>query len=242
MSDTFINQGSYDPNPVKSVVDVDLVLCLDATGSMGPIIELTKQNALNLPSDILREARAQGKEIANLRMKVIVFRDYLSDGEYAMQLTDFYSLPEEKEDLNELVSEIIASGGGDEPEDALEAIAYAMDSDWQAPRQGAKRRQVITVWTDASAHELGFGSESPFYDPSLPKNFDELTAMWGDDESPASRMHYESKRLALFAPRVKPWTTMETSWDNVILYPSVAGQGMSEADYHQIVYMLVKTV
>ena len=239
MSNNAYDQGSYQPQ-VKSVVDVDLVLCIDGTGSMSPVIEMTKQNALNLPEDIMREARAQGKEISNLRMRVIIFRDYISDGEYAMQMTDFFDLPAEKEDLSELVSGVHASGGGDEPEDALEAIAYAMRSDWQPPRQGAKRRQVIAVWTDASAHDMGFGRRSPYYDPSLPKDFDELTDWWGDDEN--SKMHYESKRLALFAPKTKPWTLLENSWDNVIFYPSVSGKGMAETDYHQIVYLLVKTV
>lgn len=242
MAATSYNQGSYNPNPIKSVVDVDLVLCIDATGSMSPVIEVTKQNALNLPEDIVREARAQGKDISSLRMRVIVFRDYLADGEYAMQMTDFFNLPSEKEEMNELVSTIIASGGGDEPEDGLEAIAYAMRSDWQPPRQGVKRRQIIAVWTDASGHEIGYGKTSPYYDPGLPKDFDELTDWWGDDESASSKMHYESKRLALFAPKVKPWTLLESSWDNVILYPSVAGQGMKETDYQEIVRLLVKTV
>lgn len=236
------DQGTYNGQRVKSVVDVDLVLCIDATGSMDPIIEMTKQNALNLPEDIMREAKAQGKEIANLRLKVIVFRDYCTDGEYAMQMTDFFVLPKEKANLHDVVSDIIASGGGDEPEDGLEALAYAMNSDWTPSRPGAKRRQVIVMWTDASAHELGYGKESPYYDPELPLDFDELTDWWGDDESPKSKMHYESKRLALFAPKVKPWTVLEASWDNVILYPSEAGEGLAEQDYHQIVYLLVKTV
>lgn len=235
------DQGSYHGKK-SSAVDVDLVICIDATGSMGPVIEMTKQNALNLPDDILREAKAQGKEIANLRMKIIVYRDYLADGEYAMQMTDFFNLPDEKMDMRDIVSEIEASGGGDEPEDGLEALAYAMCSDWQQERQGAKRRQVIAVWTDASAHELGFGKKSEYYDTNLPRNFDELTDWWGDDPNEESKMHNPSKRLALFAPAVKPWTTLESSWDNVILYPSTAGEGMAESDYKQIVYLLVKTV
>lgn len=242
MAGNSYDQGSYNPSQVKSVVDVDLVLCIDATGSMNPVIDMTKRNALNLPEDIMREARRQGKEISNLRMRVIVFRDYLADGEYAMQMTDFFDLPAEKEDMSELVNGIIASGGGDEPEDGLEALAYAMKSNWQAPRQGAKRRQVIAVWTDASGHQMGHGRTSPYYDPELPKDFDELTDWWGDDESEDSKMHYESKRLALFAPKVKPWTLLESSWDNVILYPSVAGQGMQETDYQEIIKLLVKTV
>ena len=209
---------------------------------MGPIIEKTKENILHLPDDILLEASKQNKRIDNLRVRIIVFRDYLSDKEYAMQMTPFYNLPEEKEDLHEIVSEVIASGGGDEPEDALEALAYAMQSDWQEAKPGALRRQIIAVWTDASAHELGYGRRSEYYDPALPKTFEDLTDWWGDDEGPDSKMDYAAKRLALFAPNVKPWKVLSSSWDNVILYPSAAGKGLAERDYHQIVQLLVKTV
>ena len=242
MTENELYQGSYNPNASKLSIDVDIVLCIDGTASMGPIIEMTKQNALNLPDDLLREAKEQGKNISNLRIRIIVFRDYVTDEAYAMQITDFFNLPEEKEDLRDVVMEVIASGGGDEPEDALEALAYAMDSKWQEPKSGRKRRQIIALWTDASAHEMGNGKESPYYESHLPKDFEELTDWWGDDDSEESRMHYESKRLALFAPQTTPWTLLENCWDNVILYPSVAGQGMAETDYHQIIYLLVKTV
>lgn len=239
----FFNQGSFNPNAAKGEYDVDVVLCIDATKSMVPVIEMTKRNALNLPTDILNEATVQGKHITNLRMRVIVFRDYQADGEYAMQMTDFYNLPGEKKDMQELVSSIIADGGGDEPEDALEALAYAMSSDWQPARAGVKRRQVIAMWTDASAHEIGFGKSSSYYDRDfLPSSFQELTAWWGDDESAKSKMHYDSKRMILFAPKMKPWPTLENTWDNVILYPSTAGNGLAEKDYHEIVYLLVKSI
>lgn len=234
------DQGSY--GQIKTMYDVDLVLCIDGTGSMGPIIEMTKKNALNLPEDIMRKAEDLEMKISSLRMRIIVFRDYLSDGEYAMQTTDFFKLPAEKEEMHRVVSGVIASGGGDEPEDALEAIAYAMNSDWQPSCPGAKRRQLIAVWTDASAHELGYGKSSPYYDHSLPKDFDELTDWWGDDESEKSCMHYRSKRMALFAPNVRPWTLLRNNWDNVFHYPSVAGQGMSESSYEEIINLLLKTL
>lgn len=240
----YFSQGSFNPEQSKGDYDVDIVLCIDGTKSMAPVIEMTKQNALNLSTDIMNEASKHNKHITNLRMRIIVFRDYLSDGEYAMQMTDFYSFPEDKNEMHELVSSIIASGGGDEPEDALEALAYAMNSEWQPSRPNAKRRQVIALWTDTSAHEIGFGKKSDFYDmDNLPSSFGELTEWWGDDRSAASKMHYESKRLVLFAPKEKkPWSLLDKSWDHVILYPSVAGKGMKEQDYHKIIEMLVKTI
>jgi len=219
-----------------------MVLCIDATASMKPVINMVKRNALNLADDIINEAKRNHKEITNLRIKIILFRDYMSDGEYAMQETDFLELPAEKEDFNGLITSIIADGGGDEPEDGLEALAYAMKSSWQPEEPGTYRRQIIVVWTDASTHDIGFGSSSPYYDKNLPKNFDELTEWWGDeDESDECLMHYESKRLVLFAPNAQSWVRIQKNWDNVIFVPSIAGEGLKEQDYESIIRLIVQT-
>lgn len=232
-----MTQSPYDPKLLQGTLDVDLVLCIDATESMGPFFQLTKRRALSLPADILAEARTQGKRVGSLRVKVIAFRDYRSDREYAMQLTDFFDYFKEKAELSSLMADICAAGGGaDEAEDALEALAYAMASDWKPSRPGVERRQIIALWTDAAAHSLGEGKTSPYYDPTLPKSFGELTARWMND----GRLDRDAKRLVLFAPRVRPWTVLESNWDNVTLYPSTAGRELTEADYCGMVYSLVK--
>ena len=163
----------------------------------------------------------------------------MKDGENAMQMTDFSNYPEEKENIISLLNEISTFSSGDGTPDGLEALAYAMQSDWQPPRQGARRRQIIVVWTDASCHQLGHGKSSMYYDPILPEDFDELTDWWEDEKSERCKMHASTKRLVVFAPRVVPWTTMEEEWDNVIMYPKSAGHGMTESDCRQIVHMLV---
>lgn len=239
----FQYQGAYNDASIRIHYDVDIVLCIDGTGSMSPVIDLVKKNSLNLPNDIIRVAADKDKVIDNLRIRIIVFRDYLSDGKYCMQESDFFALPEEKKDLHDTIAGIIASGGGDEPEDALEALAYAMASDWQPTRQGARRRQIISVWTDASAHKLGFGNSSAYYDKDfLPNDFEELTDWWGDENNELRRMDDISKRLALFAPSVEPWTILARCWNNVFLVPTDAGKGMHEKNYEDLVNMLVHTI
>lgn len=239
-SDTFADQGSYE---AQKHYDVDIVLCIDGTKSMFPMINKVKENALSLSDDILRVAQQKKKRIDNLRIKILVFRDYLSDGAYFMEESDFFQMPEEKEDLRTVMQGIIASGGGDEPEDALEALAYAMSSDWQPPRSGTARRQIISVWTDASAHDLGFGKGSEYYDSDfLPGSFQALTDWWGDDKTEDSRMDYTSKRLALFAPETEPWLKLKRCWDHVFLTPSIAGQGMKESEYEEVIQLIVNTI
>lgn len=222
--------------------DIDLVFCIDATSSMKPFLKAIKELAKNFPNDIIQEARKSGRSINNFRVRLIAFRDYLADDKYAMQTTAFFDLPQEAEDLDACFSEIEVFGGGDEPEDALEALAYAMNSDWQPKRQGIRRRQIIVLWTDASAHDLGNGMQSPYYDPDLPKDFEELISWWGDNEEAERKMDYHCKRLVLFAPAVKPWTVLSSSWDNVIHYPSASGEGLRESDYRQIIRLIVWTL
>lgn len=236
-------QGSNPQGGFGYSYNVDLVLCIDATKSMEPVIQLVKDNAIQLPQDILDEAVRQRKSVNNLRIKVILFRDYLADGNYAIQTTDFMEMPQQVQEFSKLVDSIEAVGGGDEPEDGLEALAYAMSSKWQQPNGTSKCRQVIALWTDASTHKLGHGRTASNYDPKLPANFDMLTDWWGDEPgSSTGKMHYQSKRLVLFAPKEKYWTTINDNWDNVIYVPSVAGQGLREHSYKEIIALLVGSI
>ena len=137
----------------------------------------------------------------------------------------------------------MVDGGGDEPENGLEALAYAMASDWQKPEQGRKRRQIIVVLTDASCHSLGVGKESPYYDPKMPSQFETLSSWWGDGpEDPDAKMDYYSKRLLLFAPDAQWWTTINQNWENVIFTKTIAGQGLKEQDYDKVIELLVNSI
>ncbi len=130
--------------------NVDSVFVMDATGSMDHILEIVKKNALSFYDDLMGVMATKGKRIYELRAKVIAFRDYAADGENAMLETDFFNLPQESKEFSEVVATLQPDGGGDEPEDGLEALAYAMKSDWT--KGGDKRRHIIVVWSDASTY------------------------------------------------------------------------------------------
>ena len=89
--------------------NVDIVMCIDATGSMNGILDTVKCNALNFYGDLINSMRKKGKQVNELRIKVIAFRDYIADGEEAMLATDFFQMPEEQADFRNLVSKITAS-------------------------------------------------------------------------------------------------------------------------------------
>lgn len=216
----------------KTSYNVDLVFCIDATGSMSHIIDLVKRNALNFDKDLLKAMDAKKKHISSLRIRIIAFRDYIADEEDAMLVTDFFALPSDQAAFSRCVNSIKAFGGGDTPEDGLEALAYAIHSPWD--NQATKRRQVIAVWTDAGTHPLGYGSKYANYPTKMPKSFAELTNWWGDCQY-SGYMDQNAKRLLLFAPDEPGWSTVRECWDNVIHYKSIAGEGLGEYDYKEII-------
>ena len=149
--------------------NVDMVFCIDTTGSMYPVLNMVKQNALNFYNDVTKVMTEKAKKIHQLRVRVVAYRDYLADGNTAMRVTDFFNLPEQSAEFEQCVRSLEADGGGDEPEDGLEALAYAMKSRWDS--SGMKNRHVIVVWTDASTHPLGYGSQAPNYPQNMGKKF-----------------------------------------------------------------------
>lgn len=131
---------------------VDVVMCIDATGSMDPILDEVRNTALTLNERFMQAMEDSGKRAEQFRVKVVVFRDYMIDSE-PMKESDFFVLPDQKEAFKRFLDAIEATGGGDEPENGLEAIATALQSDWV--QEGHKQRHVVLMFTDASALELG---------------------------------------------------------------------------------------
>lgn len=240
MKQSIYSQGAFGK---AFKYDVDIVFCIDATGSMNPVIDMVKKNVQKLPDDISRCAQLNKKVIDRLRLRIILFRDYQYDGEHAMEATKFFNIPEEQELFNRIINSIIVDGGGDEPESGLEALAYAMSSDWQKKEHGRKRRQIIVVLTDASTHPLGVGKESAYYDPKMPGQFEVLSSWWGDgpDDTDAKMDHY-AKRLLLFAPKADWWNTIAANWEIVIHAPTAAGSGLQEKAYDEIIQLLVNSI
>lgn len=218
---------------------VDLVFCIDATMSMDHILDTVKNNALNFYQDFKNVMDAKHKRVAQLRVRIVAFRDYVADKEKAMMITNFFELPTQAEDFRACVQSIEADGGGDDPEDGLEALAYAMKSDWSTTAQ--KRRHVIVVWSDDGTHDLGFGKAVPNYPKNMAKDFNELTEWWGSKRAPGI-MDESAKRLILFTPDTTHWNTIRDNWNNVIQYESNAGSGLKDCDYDQILSAICNSI
>lgn len=237
--------------------NVDIVMCIDATGSMGSLLDTVKQHALKFYEDLTAEMAQKGKHVEEMRVRIIAFRDYLADGNDAMLATDFFTLPDEAEDFRDLIGTLKPFGGGDDEEDGLEALAYAIRSPWTNKDHS---RHVIVVWTDDGTHKLGFGGDpengryltdkmsfdqvranARRYPAKMAKDFAELTDWWGDSEAPGL-MNQSAKRLVLFAPDVPYWNKISEGWTESIQFVSQAGKGLKELQYQEIIQTLAGSV
>jgi len=209
---------------------VDIVFCIDVTGSMDPILDAVKSNALGFYDDVQTNLTAKGKNVAQLRVRVVAFRDLYADGDAAVEESPFFALPDERSRFSEFVNGLRAEGGGDAPESGLEAVALAINSPWT--RVGDRRRQVIVLWTDQPAHPLGSTPAPADLASRIPSDFSALTDAWEDEQGV---MGASSKRLILFAPDGPGWSDISAVWENVVHNPSTAGGGLSEVDYGTII-------
>ena len=221
-SETETEESSYDiPNLFGNEfnfkkINVDIVMCIDVTASMKSTIDTIKGMASSFYDDYVTLFAMKRKKFNNFRVKVIAFRDYYSDGQFAMAESQFFSLPDETAGFCEYISELKAEGGGDGPVSALEAFSLAMKSDWvRATSADEQARNIIMLFTDAPAHpfEKAEGGVSEFYPDNMFTSFYELVNLWegpygiGDvNLKEEYLMDPNAKRVVIYAPfDLYPW-------------------------------------
>ncbi|MCR4908878.1 MAG: VWA domain-containing protein [Lachnospiraceae bacterium] len=217
---------------------VDIVMCIDGTGSMAPIIDEVKANAISFYQKFIESMEENDKEVETLRIKVIVFRDYKYDDE-AMVQSEFFTLPDQNDDFQAFVKAIEADGGGDGPENALEAIALALKSDWTTG--GSKRRHAILVFSDAPALPLGDSERvgKGNYPGDIPSDLAGLGSWWeGTDQTLSSTYQAKAGRLVAFVPNAEPWTELQ-AWNRYWPAFSPAGTGLPDVDIQSAIDLMV---
>ncbi len=158
---------------------LDLVFCIDATGSMQNTITAVKNTALTFESSLNNELKNRNiDKFDSMRVKVVFYRDYGGNSipggrnpdmrdvgdRPVMKIGGFWPLPAQSTAFSTFVSGEKAGGGGDLPESGLECVNEGMNSTWI--KQGATvvggtsagktitaSFNVIVVWTDADAQK-----------------------------------------------------------------------------------------
>ena len=220
---------------------IDIVFCLDCTGSMGPVIDLAKDNVLKITSDLVDAYKKKEKHVKELRVRIVAFRDLANDLN-SLEVSKFFSIEpsNHRDDFKSFLNRLEPSGGGDEPESALEALAIAVSSEWTD--KGDRQRHVVVVLTDASSHRLEdrVGNVPADYADSFPKSLDELTEIW--DGGQAAKLKRSARRLIIFGPDAYPWNTISEAWGQTVYLPSQAGKGLEDVEYSTILDTVANSV
>jgi hypothetical protein len=230
--------------------NVDIVFCVDVSGSMSGHLEHVKRKILEWPKNFNEALARTNRAVQKLRVRVVLFAD-LRDTPESLLATQFFVIYQQPEadtpviitqlaEFESFVYSISTSGGGDEPESALEALSVAIGSEWT--HEGDKQRHVIVLFTDSSAHKLEsrVGETPSAFRAQVPASLDELTALWGGDSS--SRLKKPARRLIVFAPDIYPWNVIGDSWGMTIWLPSQAGECLDDVEFKAITSMIVNAI
>lgn len=215
--------------------NVDVVFCIDGTGSMAPCIKSVKGNARRFHLELVSALTDLHSEIDSMRVKVIVFRDYHDDGKEAMEISPFFELPADAADFEKYLANISAHGGGDVSENGLEALYYAMKSDFTT---GVKDRQVIVLFTDADALELKQRAGEAGYPEDMVDDKG-LVAMWlNASQDKNLKLREANKRLVLFAPKGTKYEEMNNRLNRSVFAPVNMSKGLGDIDFNDIIKII----
>ena len=217
--------------------NIDVVFCIDATGSMTPCLENVKNHAKRFYIEMASALTDLGSEIDSMRVKVIAFRDYAFDGNEAMVESPFFELPSDEAEFSNFLAEISASGGGDAPENGQEALYLAMKSDFTT---SAKDRQVIVLFTDADALELKHPSriENPDY-PADMVDEDGLQVAWMcATQDSTYKLRERNKRMVIFAPDGTKYQELTQRFNRSVFTPVNMEDGLKDIDLSEIIKII----
>lgn len=215
---------------------IDLVFCIDGTGSMYNLIDDVKRNAKKFREVLVEEMIKAKTSITSLRVKVITFRDYCN-AEDAMEISRFFELPDEQEEFEKTVDAIKAQNGGDNPENGLEALYYATQSDFYT---GNKDRQIIVLFTDDDALEFKARAKYDGYPGDMVdmKGFQDI---WACASQGDSKLRDNLKRMILFAPKGTIYEKQIAPMHRVNYIPVNREDGLKEIDFSVIIKEIIRS-
>jgi Mg-chelatase subunit ChlD len=130
------------PAPVPEVKKprVEVVFCLDTTGSMGGLIDGAKKKIWAICNQI-----AGGKPTPDLKVGMVAYRD--RGDEY---ITKVFELTDDLDAIHAELKKFVATGGGDEPESVNAALDDAVNKiKWSTDK---KTLRIIFLVGDAPPH------------------------------------------------------------------------------------------
>jgi len=134
---------------------VDIVFVMDVTESMQPYIDAVKQNVIAFAQDLQANSR-------DYRLGLVTFEDYVVSAYPDCNCAYRNSFTSDVKQFSDWVGSLHAGGGGDIPEDQLDALAYAAKFPFRPEAEG-----IIIIVTDAPPHHDGDGSADTAHDQAF---------------------------------------------------------------------------
>ena len=217
---------------------VDIVLCIDCSGSMASVIELLKKNVCNIPKGLDTALKQKSKDLRELRIRIVAFSDL-----NAIKVSNFFVVEPQRDTTDfELHVNLLSLSGGvyGGPKSGLEALAIALGSDWTD--KGDKQRHLIVMFSNSSAHRLEdrVGAVPTEFLGLVPDSLDELTDVW--DGGQAVKLKRSARRLIIFGPDAYPWNTISEAWGQSVYLPSQQGEGLELVGYSTMIDTLANSV
>lgn len=221
------------------LTNVDIKFVIDCTGSMSPCLREVTAAAAGLLPRINEALAAENRKVDQLRTKVVAFRDFYAGDSEPLVESEWFSHPGEELGFQAFLDGLEATGGGDAPENALEALHTAITGGWVDT--GARRRHIVVLMTDTAPHPLDHPKrpETAGYPKGVPENLTGLMVEWDDGQGTLSS---NARRMAIFAPEDAVWRKMNDTWQNVNYIPCRAGAGLSDQDMGFVVNWIAKSV
>lgn len=189
-----------------SLYFADVVMCIDGSARMSNVIDEVKLRVLSFGNDYIEAMSEVDNTVKELRIKVIVFREFGKEGK-AIEESKFFAFPAEAAEFTEFVRNIQAVGGGETSSNALEALALAIKSDWTT--KGHRRRYGIMMFSNGGIVPFGAHKDHPDYPHGMPKDFDSLYNWWeGWDNTFKGTYVPRFAKFTAFVPYMSPWTDM----------------------------------
>jgi hypothetical protein len=193
---------------------IDMVVCLDSTAGMQPFVVGVRDYA----QELVKGLKTDSARNPFWRIRLIAYRD-LNEGEPFVE----HQFTTDIKQFAAQVSGVHPQGGGDEPENTLDAIYRALDSEWR--RECC--RFVIAI-TDAGCHSEMHPST---VQPGHPSDVDEVI----------KKLHDTRAHLYLLAPRFHIYDALACA-DRTV-YDVVSDNAvLGDIDFAKLMSAIGKTV
>ena len=122
---------------------LDLVFCMDCTGSMGPYIVKAKESIESIVTNIVEKSGCN-----DVLFGLVAYRDHPPQDKTF--ITKKFNFTNKLETMQSYLNELVASGGGDGPEALTSALFEIKNMEWRE-----ETTKIVIVITDAPPHGLG---------------------------------------------------------------------------------------